>query len=362
MGDSMLARRKVFFSPLLDFFLIGGGALVAYFIVLACQLDRASFDIVWLAWILAFFVNGPHFLISYEILYLGHRHRLISDPKFFWAGVLAPSLLIACVGYALWEGNVSLFKAALYTMFFTVGWHYIKQAYGCFVVYSAGQGVFFSALEQKIIKYALFPLWWSSFLRLFTVDAVGEYWGLKYSLPPVLIQWAGCVYWLSLIGVLPLAWVFLRRWKNGKEWPGLTAVTPLVVVYIWLSPLLRHDLFFYIIPLFHSLQYLLFSGAYTRGKVRRAGSGYRGYIMWWGMAFALAALLFYLVPTRLDALKILPGGLPYNSFLIVFIVFINIHHYIIDSVIWQGGNKEVRDNLQMRPLKPSEGLGQLKMD
>lgn len=346
----MLGQVKCFISPPVDFLMIGGLSLICFVLVLSLGLDSGDFDIFMLAWYLAFFVNGPHFLISYEMFYVGHGRKVLRETRFFWAGIIAPGVILALLVYLILTARVDLLRAILYVMFFTVGWHYVKQAYGCFIVYAGGQGAYFEKWEQKLIKYSLFPLWWASFLRLFAGGGTGGYWGLEYSVPDLFSGWEGILHWVSFVGVFPLLLVFWVRWKGGRKWPGLVAITPLAAVYLWLSPLLRNEFFVFIIPFFHSLQYLLFSGAYTRGKVSASKRGWRGYVAWWGGAFIFAALAFYFVPNYLDSLSITPVGLPVGTFMICFLLFINIHHYFIDNVMWRGGNLEVRSHLAMRDV------------
>lgn len=346
----MTGQVRCFISPSIDFLMIGGLSILTFLLVFSLSLDSSVFDISLLAWYLAFFVNGPHFFISYEMLYVGHGRRVLREMRFFWAGVVVPAALLLFLVYMLLSAKVELMRALLYVMFFTVGWHYIKQAYGCFIVYSVGQGVYFDGWEQRIIKYSLFPLWWASFLRLFSGEGRGEYWGLDYSVSNFLSGWDSILHMISILGVAPLVVVMGGRCLRGKKWPGVVAITPLVAIYLWLSPLLRNEFFVYVIPLFHSLQYLLFSGAYTKGKVTAGESGWRGYLGWWGCAFVLAALGFYFVPVYLDELQLAPADFPSSTFMISFLLFINIHHYFIDNVMWRGGNKEVRAHLNMRTV------------
>ncbi|MGF6691024.1 hypothetical protein M2318_001073 [Metapseudomonas resinovorans] len=345
-------HQKFFFSPALDFMLIGGLSLIAYAVVLAVGVTSTVFDIAWWMWVLAFFVNGPHFLISYEILYAGHRERILHSKRFFWAAVVVPAILLALIGVGFAFNLKGIFQGLLFTMFFTVGWHYIKQAYGCFIVYSGGQGVYFDRWEQLLIRGALFPLWWASFLRLFTGSGSSSYWGLEYSVPPFLVGWVEVLHFVSFLGLVPVVGILARRWLKRLPMPSITAVTPLVVIYVWLSPFLSHPFFLYMIPFFHSLQYLLFSGAYTRSKVEESGKGARGYLIWWGGAFILGALAFHVIPVGIDDAKLHSGEITSNLALLTFILFINIHHYFIDNVLWRGDNPQVRQALRMRERAP----------
>ena len=63
-------------SPKTDFLLIGGAALITYFLVLLINIPK-SFDVVFWMFVLAFFVNSPHFIISYEIFYSSVGEKIL---------------------------------------------------------------------------------------------------------------------------------------------------------------------------------------------------------------------------------------------------------------------------------------------
>ena len=58
-----------------------------------------------------------------------------------------------------------------------------------------------------------------------------------------------------------------KTWLIKNKTVNIVALTSLVVIFVWLSPLLYNPYYFLIIPFFHSLQYFLFSGAYTKNKI-----------------------------------------------------------------------------------------------
>ncbi|MFV3368579.1 hypothetical protein ACNFH5_10430 [Pseudomonas sp. NY15435] len=341
-----MAKSKSLFSPKIDFLMIGGLSILCYpfFIVLRGGIDAAS--IAWWALILAFFVNGPHFLVSYQIFYVSKFATLFREFPAFFVGVVVPFVLIALISLGFSFVSKAVFVYLLYAMVFLVGWHYVKQAYGCFIVYSGGQGVRFSRVELNALKYSLFPLWWASYSFFFATVGDGDFWGLKYQSPidfdlELLSQVFSAVSILLMMGIL------IRRFVLKMPLPGLVALTPLVAIYLWLAPVFMDAGFLYLVPLFHSLQYLLFSGAYTRGRVRQSGKGWAGYLHWWGFAFTVAAVYFYLLPVRLDdALGV--SEISPTVFMVAFLLFVNIHHYFLDSVIWRGTNAEVRKYVVMQ--------------
>jgi magnesium-transporting ATPase (P-type) len=86
-----------------------------------------------------------------------------------------------------------------------------------------------------------------------------------------------------------------------------------------------------------------------------ARSAYAGFAAFFLTAVVLGAVLFGLAPSALDILNangFLPTGLSYDSavfgttlYLFFFTVFVNIHHYFIDNVIWKRDNPFVRRHL-----------------
>ena len=61
-------NKKYLISPVIDFLLIGGMAIFSYLVLVLVNFS-INIDIVFLMVILAFFVNLPHFMISYIIFY-----------------------------------------------------------------------------------------------------------------------------------------------------------------------------------------------------------------------------------------------------------------------------------------------------
>lgn len=330
--------------------LIGGLAILIYLLCLIITLF-SDINLVWQAefayWalIFAFFVNSPHFMISYLIFYKENYNKLLNFGAFSIVGLYIPVFLIAIIILGLFTLNSAFFKYLLLTMFFLVGWHYIKQAYGCFIVYSAGNKNYYNKSEQNIIKFSLYPLWIFSFFNIFTHTSTQDYWGFRYEFPPVLLDFKFYMGWLSIIGLALLISMFAHRVFIKNKTVNIVALTSLVVIFVWLSPLLYNPYYFLIIPFFHSLQYFLFSGAYTKNKIIKKENKRLEFFKWWGIAFILGALMFDFVPKFLDSVILVENGITPNLFLLSFILFINIHHYFIDSVIWKGTNKDVRNNL-----------------
>lgn len=161
--------------------------------------------------IIGFFVNSPHFLISYLIFYRENRSNFKLFNNFLIVGVYIPLILLILILFGLYSLQKFYFNFLMLTMFFLVGWHYIKQAYGCFIVYSAGNKIFYNKNEQIIIKFSLYPLWIFSFINIFTQESIKDYWGFKYSFPSFLNGFGLIVEIISIVGVFSLLIICLLR-------------------------------------------------------------------------------------------------------------------------------------------------------
>jgi hypothetical protein len=122
-------------------------------------------------------------------------------------------------------------------------------------------------------------------------------------------------------------------------------------IYVWYLPAAYHVHFWYLIPFFHSLQYLLFVVTLKRNQCRaealaasiepqRQRAHYaRNLLAFGGLTVLAAALCFDWLPHYLDRAVSYDHALwGKELFMFAFVVFINVHHYFIDNVIWRRDN------------------------
>jgi len=107
--------------------------------------------------------------------------------------------------------------------------------------------------------------------------------------------------------------------------------------------------------MFHSLQYMLFVFAYKRGEFHNEELAHHGVglddakptwlrmLGYFTVICATGALAFDVLPVYFDT-KTTRWGMAMVA-MPIFHVFINVHHYFIDSVIWRRGNRDVSRNL-----------------
>ena len=78
-----LKLNNYLISPLVDFMMLGGIALFTYIFILTIGFS-SQFDVVFWMFFLAFFVNSPHFMISYEIFYKSFLKKGFVETKLFF--------------------------------------------------------------------------------------------------------------------------------------------------------------------------------------------------------------------------------------------------------------------------------------
>ncbi len=120
-------------------------------------------------------------------------------------------------------------------------------------------------------------------------------------------------------------------------------------VYIWVFGRLNPVVLIFI-PALHSLQYLLIVWRFEINRtaaVNKSAMSAKWRLASFGATgIFLGYLGFWFVP------KLLNGQISYDQetfgtvvFLFIFWIFINVHHYVIDNVIWRGENPETRTYL-----------------
>ncbi len=344
-------------GPVADFLMVGGLSLM---LLPLCFLfvppDGNTHNISIMAFYLAFVVNYPHFLISYQFLYVDNFHQMAKNWRMFLAGIAAPAGLIACLGFAFFQSSPAGLGYMANAMYFLVGHHYVKQILGCMVAIAALKKVSFGQWERRILAINMFAMWMVSFLNGNVGVHTYDFHGIKYStwgLPPWTVSVCYVVIALSLVAFI---WQTVDKYIQTGKWIPLNALVAFASIYAWHIPLFYHPGYFVIIPFFHSLQYLLFAFAYVKNRCRPhspqgdSADHRKKYV--WGTGLYVAAsvalgfLGFQWIPEFLD------GAISYDSavygptfFMFAFVIFINIHHYFIDFAIWRRDNPNIRKYL-----------------
>lgn len=363
-GASRPETPKHLFNPVADFLLLGGATflLIPLFLLLpAGLLDRAEV-LVWTT-ALAHAINNPHFAHSYHLFYRGFRQKALAPEyprdwrlRYLAAGVLAPLALLGFFTYCILAHEPGLLGYAVNLMFFTVGWHYTKQGYGMLMLDAVLKRRFFSEAEKALLLQHAYAVWALSWITANQVFAQNEYWGIAWHTfeIPALVRHAA---WAAVIltGARVL-WSFELRLRAGGRLPVNGLVGYAVSGYVWL--LYTDPILVLLFPALHSLQYMVVVWRYElnlqteRLHLEEGGRpdeppdaapfslGLR-MAGFYAIAVGLGYAGFWYFPATLG--KWLPEtlrGMGSGVFLYCVWVFINVHHYCMDSVVWRKGNPE----------------------
>ena len=333
-------RSYSILSPVVDFLCVGGLSLI----VLVPLLLSGRSDLVLVgagaqAWI-ATVINMPHFMASYRLVYRSRETIL----RHKWASIYIPAILAAYILVAVWQAQTSpVFVVILVSVSSAyLAWHYTGQVWGMMASFAYLEGQAFEKNERFLIRTGLRILlaWhvtWFLYTQLRDPSRVR---------PLYVVISAGTLVAFAL-GVTGLA--KMRR-RTGR-FPPARALVAWLALFVWYAVMARDPKAIFWIQIAHALQYLAFPirVELNRTRAEAARSATR---VGWHMALYGAALIVVsyvvaqVVPGRaMDAVANIFGEEPGKVTPVLILMFINIHHYFTDGVIWKISNPEVRKEL-----------------
>jgi hypothetical protein len=387
LAKQLQTRVRDLGSPFFDFWFLGGASIVVWTLMAIGQLLRGHVGVVEQSFaqivptfsILALICNHPHFMISYRFGYW-------RGPKFiakhWFSLIVVPLALIGLfvVAYVDFRVQVSelpiietvnqvfenmgfgfrfgrapdlgteLLSISVWGMFLTVGWHYSKQVFGCLMVYSRFDNYPVSSFQRLVLKSSVFSIAAFNFFMLMSssIDStqLSQIYFFNMALAPMQVPhlvlpltgvWVG----LSVLGVL--FFVVYKNFKKFGKKPSANFSIAWIAFHIWWIPVIKQPEFYLLaVPFFHSLQYLPFAARMEASKITQDRNYYLRLSSKILLLLVIGFLAFNFVPAILDQVFQTSWNKTASFFTIAAIVFINIHHFFIDSVAWRFGDEEVR--------------------
>ncbi len=375
--------RRALTSRALDFWLLGGASIAVWLAMMVSEafrsrpaVDQGLGRAAVLALSLSLVVNYPHFLFSYKLAYtrgrafvMAHWWQLVAVPlglagllilayAFYqvpvanlpWATAtteaLSPFGLNAQVVAGPRVGDL-LLGMAFNLMILTIGWHYTKQVFGCMMVYAHFDEYPLTPAQRRVTRWALLAMWALVFVdnnRSGTWRAHLTFSYSSFDLPDIAAPVAGVVVAAGL-GLAAYRVVYANYAATGRL-PSVNFLVPMAALYIWWLPFTRQEEFyFFMAPLFHAVQYLPFVYRVEDSRRRAARAGQVALVAVVAAVVAAGWLAFELLPGAADAWLDTSAALGLSFFVIAAMLFINIHHYFIDNVIWRFTDPAVREHL-----------------
>jgi hypothetical protein len=374
------ASPRALTTRFLDFWLLGGASIAIWLVMIGLQGFRASWavdqhfkNLTYTAASLSLLINYPHFLISYNLAYRRGRAFVTTH---WWQLIAVPVVMLAmfAVAFAAYERPVAtlpvvstlagtvggwfglgqvlsaprlgdlLFTFVFNFMMLTVGWHYTKQVFGCMMVYAYYDGYALTQSQRDLTKRALLTIWVMNFVHTNVGGSQNVFSQFKYysfDLPDV----AAPLSVLLVFGGLALVIykVFYANYRQRGDLPGVNMLVPFIALYIWWLPQTRqYEFYFLLTPMFHSLQYLAFVYKMEDTRLRREPHReVRATMLVIGVVLA-GWLAFEMVPNSLDNVLGTFRAWQMFFFFTAAMLFINIHHYFIDNVLWRFRDPHVK--------------------
>jgi len=365
--DERARDKRFLFGPVVDFLCLGGSSLFLLPLMLFLPDAEYRAPVATTMLLIAHLVNNPHFAASYQIFYRGFGEKAFSptlgrvmQARYLFAGLAVPVLLAAFAAIGILRGDALLLGYGGNIMALFVGWHYVKQGYGMLMVDAALKRKFFKAPEKRVFLVNSYAVWIFAWLSINATVSRQQLWGLHYytfAVPAPIVTAAGLA--AVACGLVSLA-ILVLRWRKGAGLPINGVLAYAVSLYLWILFVQIDPLWLLVVPALHSLQYLtvvwryelnyekgkgsvpeppatsilerIFGRRYYLGMTLFAVTGIvLGYLGFWGVPMLLDAF----VPYQKDAF----GG---TMFLFVFWIFINVHHYFLDNVMWRRENPDTR--------------------
>ena len=313
-------------------------------IVFVPMLLSGSTDLVFIgagaqAW-LATLIYMPHFLASYRIVYRSREMIL----KHKGASIYLPALLLAYSFAAVLEARYS---QVLVIMFVTIAsgylaWHYTGQVWGMMASFAYLEGVRFEPSERLLVRTSLRILlaWhvsWFLYTQLKNPTTVR---------PLYMLMSAGTAVAFAL-GAIGLA---KMRQRTGKL-PPMRALVAWLAIFVWYAVMARDPKALFWIQIAHAVQYLSFPIRVELNRTEQSsaarGARVAGHMIIYGVSLlGLSYLAAQVLPAAvMSTVGNMFGEQPARVAPILILMFINIHHYFTDGVIWKIGNPEVRREL-----------------
>ena len=338
-NDSVTSRPKAILSPTIDLLLVGGLSLIVFVpLLLTGRSDLVLIGAGAQAW-LAAAINMPHFMASYRLVYRDRASIL----QHKWASIYVPVILLIYAAVAVWEAKYS---GVLVIIFIAVSsgylaWHYTGQVWGMMASYSYLDGNGFDKRERFLIRTGL---------RILLVWHVT--WFLYTQLEnPSRVRAAYVAVSVGTIAAFLLGTIGLAKlWRRTGRLPSTRALVAWVALFVWYAVMARDSRAIFWIQIAHALQYLAFP---IRVEINRTSSakpsraGIVNHMLVYGTALLGASyLIAQIVPgTAMSIVGNAFGEAPGKAAPVLLLMFINIHHYFTDGVIWKISNPEVRKDL-----------------
>ena len=368
-------QRNYLISPVIDFLLSGGGAVLLLSIIYLFSieyLDGLTGFILII--ILTHIFADPHGLASYPLFYKDFRSQLKDSQlslffraQIFTVGYLLPLGLVLFFLILPTVENLNWTHVFFDVATFAFGWHITKQGYGVWVILSAFKKIYYTKLEKDILRYNSYLMWifiWTSLPNDYFPFIHYDFFPIKKLF--VLFHESYISELILISSITTVIYVILQSHIKKKLIPSLTALCAYSTVYILYAGLIQIPLWIVICAFFHGAQYSLFTITLDHNKYMENIPKISNIKAWikaikkYLVIIFIGAIIFEILPKSewnlneywfdfyKDQSKLILEKYPRASvgdmvaqYFAVFAMCVSFHHYFIDNIIWR------RDNISL---------------
>ena len=145
--------------------------------------------------------------------------------------------------------------------------------------------------------------------------------------------------------------VVVKNYRETKNLPSASFLLPIVIFSIWWIPtFVQNDFYWQLVPFFHSLQYLCFVrrsevANWDNQQMNSRPDYYIRFACYTLFIIVIGWLTFEMIPSLMDHNRSAARVEGIAFFYVCLTVFINIHHYFIDNVLWRFRDSQVAQRL-----------------
>ena len=278
---------------------------------------------------------------------------------------VVPALLVAFLIFGLISDSIEdrarVLSYGANVMFFLVGWHYAKQGYGILIVDSVKKRLMLSPHLKTLLRVNAYACWLAAWLNVnHALSTAIGYLGINYYTLPIPSPVFVAAVAVAAATTCATLFMLTRQWWKARALPSNGVVAYFTALYLWVAFVRINPFFLLVVPAFHSLQYLavvwryqLNVGAVSASPKRRLSfpaldrvwpdSAWRRLALFVAAGIVLGYLGFAAAPGVLAALFSYDEAVfgP-TLFMFLLYIFINVHHYFLDNVMWRRGNPDIQ--------------------
>lgn len=288
------------------------------------------------------FINGPHFMASYRLLY-SRKANFRAHPV---VTLLFPTL---AVGFLLYIVYCSYQQSAsdpfgimgILTLIapIVLAWHYTGQSWGTTACFAHLSGFRMTPKQRLLIRGGFFSLFvyhvaWAYDSTGIIQNTLSEQDAGEYLMRSIMSL---CRLTIA-IGFAAGLYGFWDLSKDSRQRIPMRIWLPWAGTFSWYVMVDMNPASFFLLQFFHAFQYLMFPLRVEMNDYAPKSNRLPYLMLYYGILVAVGYLAFEWSNFAYVPKRLIPAGT-------AMMMMINLHHYFIDAVIWKIRDPNVRNSL-----------------